>query len=205
MLNFSYLQVFLFFILGSATYDIAKGLGIYLKAKNRHGEKITWCSAVSLWQLFLLLAMFQYFLAIESTPIHAEVGPGEMILHVISVMCFALMATLIIPDLNAPDVQEVMKNDPEGYKLSEFYRRHRKSLALAGTVFLVCAIINYQALNGSFDGYLTKRLPFHAVYVVILSILYFSDPKNPSFTLIHRVIATMAVFFELVIIFFAMN
>lgn len=206
--QFSYVQLFLFFILGSAIYKIVEGFGTHLKAVNRHNDKVNWCTAVSLWQIFLFLAMFQYFLALENiiTTPGTSVPLWSLILHIISVVTLTILATIITPNLNAPDVQKLM--DEEGqYDMNEFFRRHRRTLALFGGIFLVSAVLNYAPIHPGEGSYLFSYMMwFHIAFLTIVVTMGLYGPADPKaehpkyFTGIQRVLAITAIGFEIALI-----
>ena len=177
-MKFDYFLIFSSIILGLGISQIFEGFGSYLKFRNRHKNEINHSWTLSCWILVTAMAIFQYFAG--SYQLWGETMTDIFVFatNLIIPILFFILCRIIIPDLNAPDIQdEIDKN--KIYSLHDFFNRNRRTLSIVAIILIVCLAINFLLINRSSLGaincqkYQEERLLSHLIFIILLFIVGF--------------------------------
>jgi hypothetical protein len=199
--NFQVLSNFYLLLMSVAVANITIGASSYIKTKALYGKKIIPCTTLLLMTVFIFLAILQTYLVFAGMLERVvTVTAFEMTLYLIAVMCLVYLSYTVTPNYNAPDVHARLKVN-KTYNLCNYYRRHRKSLAVAAFIFMIVVAPNYHLSHGAEANYWKERFLFHFVGGGLLVYIFRSKPGSQWFTLSHRLAAVAAIVMEILLIY----
>lgn len=166
-MDFFYFLIFLSFILSLSLTTLYEGIGTYIKNKNRYPGQILFSWTLFIWILVMTYAIVQYFIGIYALHDKSFNNIWIYLINMALVTIIFIICRMLVPDLNAPDIEGMLAKK-QAYHLSDYFERNRRSIANAGIILFFFYAISYYLSKGIWQGYFIERFPFHIAFVVIL-------------------------------------